>query len=170
MVFRQGFDFWSINPEEGGTPQRILLTPEDTGLARAKTRRRQYDTIWNNDRAGGLTATSGGLELAFTTGGDLYVMDTVLREPHLVYGSSRTHERDCVFSKDGSRLYFLSDRGDSIVLLMAEKVRPQHFWWENSEFKIRELGQAPRGGVAGRREASRPSHASRIRGWMPCAG
>ncbi|MBR5591136.1 MAG: PD40 domain-containing protein [Kiritimatiellae bacterium] len=139
MVFRQGFDFWSINPEEGGTPQRILLTPEDTGLARAKTRRRHYDTIWNNDRAGGLTATSGGLELAFTTGGDLYVMDTVLREPHLVYGSSRTHERDCVFSKDGSRLYFLSDRGDSIALLMAEKVRPQHFWWENSEFKIREL-------------------------------
>ena len=30
--------------------------------------------------------------------------------------------------------------------------------------------QTPRGGVAGRREVSRPSHASRIRGWMTRAG
>ena len=30
--------------------------------------------------------------------------------------------------------------------------------------------QTPRGGVAGRREVSRPSHASRIRGWMQRAG
>lgn len=143
MIFRQGFDFWTLNPEEGGSPTRITLTPEDTGLVREKTRRRTYSTIWNNDIPGGLTATSGGLEFAFTTGGDLYVMDTVLREPRLVYGSSRTHERDCVFSKDGSRLYFLSDRGDSIALLLAEKARPEHFWWENAEFKIRALAEGP---------------------------
>lgn len=143
MVFRQGFDFWMINPESGGSPTRIVLKPEDTGLVREKTRRRVYDSIWNNDIPGGLTATNGGLELAFTTGGDLYVMDTVLREPRLVYGSSRTHERDCVFSKDGSKLYFLSDRGDSIALLMAEKMMPNHFWWENSEFKITALAEGP---------------------------
>ena len=143
MVFRQGIDFWSINPEEGGVPKRIILTPEDTGLVREKTRRRYYDSLWNNDFPGSLTATNAGLEFAFTTGGDLYVMDTVLREPRLVYGSARTHERDCVFSKDGSRLYFLSDRGDSIALLMAEKARPEHFWWENSEFRIRALAEGP---------------------------
>lgn len=146
MVFRQGFDFWSLNLTEGGSPKRIILKPEDTGLVRAKTRRRQYDRVWNNDSVGGLSATSGGLEFAFTTGGDLYVMDTVLREPRLVYGSSRTHERDCAFSKDGKRLYFLSDRGDSIALLVAEKAQEQYFWWENAEFKIRELagGEARR--------------------------
>lgn len=141
MIFRQGMDFWSINPEEGGVPSKILLTPEDTGLVREKIRRRVYDSIWNNDVPGGLTATNGGLEFAFTTGGDLYVMDTMLREPRLVYGSSRTHERDCVFSKDGSKLYFLSDRGDNIALLVAEKARPDLFWWENSEFKIRALAE-----------------------------
>ena len=143
MIFRQGFDFWTINPEEGGNPSRVVLTPEDTGLVREKTRRRAFDLLWNNDIPGGLSATNGGLELAFTTGGDLYVMDTILREPRLVYGSSRTHERDCLFSKDGSRLYFLSDRGDSIALLLAEKARPELFWWENSEFNIRAVAEGP---------------------------
>ncbi len=138
MVFRQGLYFWSFDPTKPEVaPKRIDLLPEDTGLTRVGTRRRVYDVLWNNDGNGSLTATSHGLEFAFTAGGDLYVMDSVLREPHCVYGDSRTHERDCVFSKDGSRLYFFSDRGDGVALLLAERTRPEHFWWENSEFKVR---------------------------------
>lgn len=140
MVFRQGLWFWVFDPTQPGVaPRRIDLVPEDTGLARVGTRRRFYDSLWNNDTPGCLTATSGGLEFGFTVGGDLYVMDTVLREPKLVYGDSRTQERDCVFSKDGKRLYVFSDRGDSVALLVAEKARPDHFWWENSEFVVRPL-------------------------------
>ncbi|MCI6590766.1 MAG: S41 family peptidase [Lentisphaeraceae bacterium] len=149
MIFRQGFDFWSFNPTTPGVaPKKIVLMPEDTGLARAATRRRYYTTLWNNDAFGSLSATSGGMEFAFTAGGDLYVMETTLREPKLVYGDSRTQERDCTFSKDGSRLYFFSDRGDNVALLMAEKGRSDLFWWENSEFKVRPLVED-----ASRREA-----------------
>ena len=144
MVFRQGIHFWSFNPTSPGKgPVKITLVPEDKGLAREKARRRYYTTLWNNDEEGAVTATSNGLELAFTTGGDLYVMDTVLREPQLVYGDSRTQERDCAFSLDGRRLYFLSDRGDSIALLVAEKGRPEHFWWENTSFAVRPLAEGP---------------------------
>ena len=140
MIFRQGLWFWSIDPTAPkATPKRIDLIPEDTGLARNSSRRRLYDTLWNNDEAGSLTATSGGLEFAFTTGGDLYVMDTTLREPRLVYGDSRTHEREAVFSKDGARLFFLSDRGDGVALCVAEKARPDHFWWENDDFVVNPL-------------------------------
>ena len=47
----------------------------------------------------------------------LQEMYNLVKESQMaIYGSSRTHERDCLFSKDGSRLYFLSDRGDSIAL------------------------------------------------------
>jgi hypothetical protein len=42
-----------------------------------------------------------GMQIPFTTGGDLWVMDTVLREPKRVHGATRTHERDCVFTPDG---------------------------------------------------------------------
>lgn len=140
MVFRQGIDFWSFDPTQPkAAPKRIDLVPEDTGLTRAGTRRRFYDSLWNNDEAGSLSATSEGKEFAFTTGGDLYVMDTVLREPKRVYGDSRTQERDCAFSRDDTRLYVLSDRGDSVALLVAEKARPDRFWWENDTFKVRPL-------------------------------
>ena len=44
------------------------------------------------------------MQIAFTTGGDLWVMDTVLRDPKLVHGATRTHERDCVFTPDGTAL------------------------------------------------------------------
>lgn len=138
MVFRQGFSLWSFDPTTPGvTPKKIDLVPEDTGLARVGKRRRQYDNLWNNDNFGSLSATSNGMEFAFTAGGDLYVMDTSIKEPKLVYGDSRTHEREAVFSKDGSRLYFLSDRGDNVALLVAERERPDHFWWENSNFPTR---------------------------------
>ena len=129
MVFRQGFWFWSFDPTRPGrAPRRIDLLPEDTGLVRPAIRRRYYDSLWNNDAIGSLAATADGLQFAFTAGGDVYVMDTVLREPRLVYGDSRTHEREAVFSKDATRLYILSDRGDGTALLLAEKARPDHFW------------------------------------------
>ncbi len=137
MIFRQGLWFWSFNPTTPDIPpKKITLRPENTGLANGPTIRRTYRAIWNCDSNGTLAATSNGLELAFTTGGDLYVMDTIMREPHLVYGNSRTHERNCVFSADGQTLYFFSDRGDNVALLKATKFRPDIFWWENPDFTI----------------------------------
>ncbi len=137
MIFRQGLWFWSFNPTTPEiAPKKIILRPENTGLSQSLTRRRSIQVLWNNDSNGSLAATSKGLEFAFTTGGDLYVMDTIMREPHLVYGSSRTHERNCAFSKDGQTLYFFSDRGDNVALLKATKVRPEIFWWENPDFNI----------------------------------
>lgn len=142
MIFRQGLHFYSIDPTEvPAEPKRIHLDAKDAQAfaQQRQTTRRVHDTLSNYDEYGALDATSRGLEFAFTTGGDLYVMDSVLREPHLVYGDSRTHERDCVFSKDGQRLYFFSDRGDNVALLLAEKTNPKHFWWENSAFHVRAL-------------------------------
>ncbi len=137
MIFRQGLWFWSFNPTTPEVaPKKIVLRPENTGLTHGPTRRRTYNTLWNNDSNGALAATSKGLEFAFTTGGDLYVMDSIMREPHLVYGNSRTHERDCVFSADGQDLYFLSDRGDNVALLKANRSRTDIFWWECPDFII----------------------------------
>ena len=140
MIFRQGAYFYTIDPTVApAKPTKVTLYPEDSGLRLPKNRRRYYDSLWNNDWDGCSTSYGKGMEFGFTTGGDLYVMDTVLREPVLVYGDSRTQERDCVFSKDGSRLYFLSDRGDSVALLEARRKNDQRFWWENRAFDVRPL-------------------------------
>ncbi len=140
MIFRQGFWFYTIDPTQPGMkPNRLRLYPESRGVLQQPHKRRAFDEVWNCDGPGCLTTTSGGLEFAFTAGGDLWVMDTVLREPQCVYGDARTHERDCVFSADGSKLYFLSDRGTDVALLAAEKKYPARFWWENNEFIVRPL-------------------------------
>lgn len=138
MIFRQAFDFWRFDPTIGGeisSPVRIVLKPETGYVERGEAKRRRYSTCWNNDVDGDVTFCDNGTQVAFTTGGDLYVMDTVIREPTLVHGDTLTHERECVFSPDGRSLYYTSDRGDSVSIIRAEPEDPSKPWWENSSFR-----------------------------------
>lgn len=136
LVFRQEFDFWRFDPTDPGkAPERIFLKPEAGYVERGDAKRRRYDTCWNNDSNGDVCFCDNGSQVAFTTGGDLYVMDTVIREPTLVHGDTRTHERECVFSPDGKSLYYTSDRGDSVLIIRAEPEDPMKPWWENSSFR-----------------------------------
>lgn len=136
MVFRQKFDFWRFDPTAATVPPtRILLKPEPGYVERGRAKRRRYDSCWNNDTDGDVSFCDNGTQIAFTTGGDLYVMDTVICEPTLVQGETRTHERACVFSPDGKVLYYLSDRGDTAKVMRAEPEDPLKPWWENSSFR-----------------------------------
>ena len=136
MVFRQRFDFWRFDPTDPESkPNIIFLKPEAGYSERGSSKRRRYDTCWNNDNMGDVSFCDNGTQIAFTTGGDLYVMDTVICEPTLVHGDTRTHERECVFAPDGRALYFTSDRGDSARIIKAEPEDPMKPWWENSKFK-----------------------------------
>lgn len=134
LMFRNKFDLYKINPkDENPVPQLIKLKPE-AGYSEPSTKRRRYESCWNNDSEGDVSFTDNGMQIAFTAGGDLYVMDTVIKEPRLVHGSSLTHERECVFSADGTVIYYLSDRGDGTDLWKAERAEPNRPWWENTQF------------------------------------
>lgn len=107
MVFRQKFDFYKIDPRKPAkNPRRIVLT-SPLAPKRPPARRRFYTSCWNNDSPGDIAFCDNGMQIAFTTGGDLFVMDTIIKTPRLVQGSSLTHERECEFSKDGKVLYYL---------------------------------------------------------------
>jgi len=140
MVFRNLFDFYRMDPRKPKTLKKIDLWIETDKLAE-KTRRRWYNKVWNNDNWGTLSTTEDGLELCFTTGGDLWVMDTVLREPVAVCGDSSTHEREAVFSNDGKAIYFLRDDGLGINIWKAERKNDELFWWENEEFVLTPITQ-----------------------------
>ena len=136
MVFRQKFDFWQFDPTAPGSkPEMIYLKPEPGYVARSDIKRRRYELCWNNDTDGDVTFCDNGTQVAFTTGGDLYVMDTVICEPTLVQGDTGTHERECAFAPDGSALYYLSDHGDTCDVMKAEPEDPSKPWWENSSFR-----------------------------------
>ena len=135
MVFRHLFDFYVIDPrKKSAKPQKIIMHPSLPPL-RPDYRRRYYNSCWNNDETGDISFCDYGMQIAFTTGGDLFVMDTKLHEPVCVHGHSLTHERYCAFSKDGRELFYISDHGDGSALWKAECTETNKFWWENVQFR-----------------------------------
>ncbi len=140
MVFRNLFDFYRMDPRKPKTIRKVELWI-DTDTPAMKMRRRYYNKAWNNDEWGSLSSTDDGLELCFTTGGDLWVMDTVLREPVAVCGDASTHEREAVFSKDGNTIYFLRDDGLGVNIWKAERADDTLYWWENEGFVLTPVTQ-----------------------------
>ena len=76
-----------------------------------------------------------GLEIAFIAGGDLWVMDTELREPRRV---TRTpdEEGNSLFTPDGQTLLFTSDMGDRFTIAKATRSDPMQYWWQNKGFDL----------------------------------
>jgi tricorn protease len=140
MVFRNLFDFYRMDPRKPKSLRKIELWI-DTDTPAMKTRRRYYNKAWNNDAWGTLSTTDDGLELCFTAGGDLWVMDTVLREPVAICADASTHEREAVFSRDGNAIFFLRDDGLGVNIWKAERKDDSRFWWENEGFVLSPVTQ-----------------------------
>ncbi len=137
MVFAKGFDLWRIDPTlEKPEPRRIVLRPALMDPSAPRTVRRSYTSFDNNYGDGNCTFRDGGREVAFTAGGDVWVMELKDegRQPVCVHGSSRTHERDCAFSPDGDALYYLSDRGDGADIWRARRADTNRLWSANVAF------------------------------------
>ena len=60
------------------------------------------------EQASEVSFSKDGLELTFIAGGDVWVMDTVLREPVQV-SKTPEEERSPVFSPDGESILYISD-------------------------------------------------------------
>ena len=138
LVFRQGFDFWRIDPTAANAKaEPILLHPDSSWTPPLVGKRnRWYTSIGNPDGYGGFSFRGPeGKEVAFTAGGDLWVMCMDCKEPVLVHGGTGTIERDCAFSPDGDALYYLTDHGDGTDLWVARREDPSKPWDKNVAFK-----------------------------------
>ncbi|HCN76343.1 MAG TPA: hypothetical protein DIT13_03995, partial [Verrucomicrobiales bacterium] len=81
------------------------------------------------ERATGIAHTANGLQMAFIADGDVWVMDTELREPRQVTRTPE-EERDVVFAPDGKALWFVSDSGGQADIWKALPAAPAKAWWE----------------------------------------
>lgn len=136
-VFRKGFDFWRLDlAASNAVPAKIVLHPESGYAARPAVRRRIYDRIGNIDEAGDAAFCSDGMQCAFTSSGLLLVMDTEIRQPRRVDGGAKAFVRNCAFSPDGERLYYVADRGDGTDIRVAQRTDRSLGWWENETFKV----------------------------------
>ncbi len=133
LVVRHGWDLWRYALDAHGNvvdSEMLVFHPETNWNARAAVRNRWYDKNWNNDAAETMAATPDGRDIVFTTGGDLWAVkpgkgtNKVTR----LRGKTRSHERNCVLSPDGSIVYYLRDFGDHVEIWGMHRTAPDQPW------------------------------------------
>ena len=149
IVFRHLFDLYAFKPASGQPPKRLELVSASEVTRDAKERRvltTATHVAFSND----------GLEVAFIAGGDVWVMDTELREPIQVTNTPE-EERTVTFTPSGDALLFVSDTGGRTEMVRATRADPAAYWWRNSKFPtsvITKDGQ-PKSGIRTSPDGSR---------------
>ncbi len=128
IVFRRLFDLYKVVTVGPTTPLRIDIFQE-ADSTREPIERRVLQT------ASAVAFSRDGLEIAFIAGGDLWVMDTELKEPKQVTATPE-EERDPVFSPKGDALWYVSDQGGQSDLWRATRADTGKDWWLNAKFKL----------------------------------
>lgn len=128
IVFRHGFDHHRFRPGKDRTPQRIEIHNPGEPITPKEMRR-------NLTSAGEIAFSNDGLEIAFISGGDLWVMDTELREPRQVTRTPE-QERGPIFSPDGDGIYFIGETGGQSDIWRADRKQADRYWWQNDEFTL----------------------------------
>lgn len=143
MFYRNGFHFHRLDlPSKSGggdagqKPTQLAFHSEQPDLLPAKTRRVKLTTANNFGSTGLAVFSSDALEIAFTSAGNLYVMDTVLRQPVKVDGSSGETITGALFAEDDQVMYFIKSEGHRSNIYKAEPADPKKYWWENRRFNI----------------------------------
>lgn len=134
LVFRSRFDLYRWSPGDKD-PTRIDITAA-TDNDEPKVSRLLLD------KATDVSFASSGLELAFISGGDVWVMDTELKEPRQVT-STPEEERSVLFSPDAKTLWFVSDSGGQTDLWSATRGSTSKPWWENTAFPLKRITNDP---------------------------
>lgn len=131
IVFRHLFDFYRFFPGISKPPEKIKIEtgadvfPKDKVL---KKFQRATDVTFANDN----------LEILLVAGGDLWVMDTVMKEPHRIVESPH-QVSNAIFNKDHSAIYYILDNGVTSNIYKATRGDSKKAWWENFEFKIEQV-------------------------------
>ena len=79
-----------------------------------------------------------GLEIAFSAKGNIFAMDTVLREP-VQLTHTAGYETNIYFGDKGRAIYFISDDGITTSINKITKSDPSQYWWETDSVKTSTL-------------------------------
>ncbi len=130
LVFRVKFDLYRWHPGDK-EPVRIDIEAASDSAAPAVER-----VVL--EKATSVSFTRDGLQMAFVSGGDVWVMDTEVKEPRQVTRTAE-EERDPEFAPDGKSLFFISDAGGQTDIWKAVPEIPAKYWWENARFTLARL-------------------------------
>ncbi len=131
LVFRRLFDFYVFRPGKDKEPKRIDIW-NDADSLRPNVERRRVN------QAASAGFTKDGLEIALIADNDLWVMDTVLREPRQITRTA-AEEREAIFTPDTNTILFIRDDGYGRNLCSAKRKDAGKAWWENTDFSVDRL-------------------------------
>lgn len=132
IVYRHLFDFYQLSlNDENPKPVRINIRVAGDPVVEPTIRR----TITSIDHA---AFTPDGLEIAVAAGGDIWVMDSELREPINITRSA-IDESEPVFVEQGEALLFLRDHEGAVNIWRAEPETKAEYWWRQSSFRLTQL-------------------------------
>ena len=127
IVFRHLFDLYCYEPSGAATKKLDLYHNSDRGPKKTEFR------VLNSASAAAFS--SDGLEIALISGGDLWVMDTELREPKQITKTAE-EETEPLFAPDGQTIYFVQNHGPDFAIMKATRKNAKQFWWQNNAFDV----------------------------------
>ena len=134
IVYRRLFDTHRLDVgTKGAEPTRLRIVYTGDPTVDAIERR----TLSRATAAG---FTDDAREIAFVAGGDLWVMDTELREP-VRLTNTPDEESDPVFSPDHETLYFVSDAAGGPDIWSARRSDASKYWWQQESFRVERVTQ-----------------------------
>ncbi|MHC4955814.1 MAG: S41 family peptidase [Planctomycetota bacterium] len=135
IVFRHMFDLYRLATTPGAQPERIELVYAGDKI-HPRTVRQQLAAATQ------AAFSDDGREVAFISGGDVWVMDTELKEPRRITDTPGD-ERDPVFAPDHGSILYVSESGEDCDLFRATRKDAKRHWWQNDEFEIKRLTHDP---------------------------
>ena len=136
IVYRHLLDLHTISSQGKASPKKIdlyhrttLEHPESETLTFRSTR--------------DATVTPTGLEWAFEAGGEIWAMDTLLKEPNQLTNSPAL-ESDIYFAKNGKYLYYKKDNGVIVNYWRMSKTNSKEFWWNAESFDHQPITKGPK--------------------------
>jgi tricorn protease len=135
IVFRHLFDLYRMDPGKASGPVKVDLVYRGDELSAPVIHR-------DLKKATDVSFSKDGLEIAFIAGGDVWVMDTVLREPRQLTNTAE-EEHDVLFASDGKSIVYVSDAGGQSDIWSTSRKDEDRYWWQNTEFEINQLTNDP---------------------------
>lgn len=141
LIYRHGFDFFTVATAANAQPERISLYHTDD-LADLESETLTISSTSDAD------FSSSGLEIAFSQNGEVYAMDTILKEPNPLTQSA-AFEHDVVFSPSGDAIYYVRDDGVDANIYKATRRDDSIFWWQAADLEHTPitLGPEPKIGI-----------------------
>lgn len=157
IVFRNGFDFFRFAPGSDKEPQRVAISTADDEVPQETSRRITYMSATAIDFPGTVDFTGDGKQIVLAGGGNLWAMDTVVREPVQVTTGQGVMDNWAWFGPDDKSVFFIRDSGDRANIFKATRGDEKLPWWRNDKFKLHQITDddhsrsrlqlSPRGGL-----------------------